>query len=141
MMVARASIQSNLEWRRYDLERADSFTAKYSVVQGAVYIGGAGEALAAVAFPVLFFERPIFTFGHELADNTWPVAGQFPVASASIAQWDIKVRPDTKQYWVGAELAICLTGPSDMRSHLHFRFSGQAFRNPVSADTNTTDTL
>ena len=139
-MVVRASIQSNLEWRRYDLERADAMTAKYSVVQGAVYIAGVGEALASVAFPLYFYERPIFTFGHELADNTWPVAGQFPVVSASVAQWDIKTRPDTKQHWVGAELAICLTGPTDMRSHLHFRFSGHGFRNPTATDTNTTDT-
>lgn len=134
------SIQQNLERRRTQLAQQDAMTVKYSVVEGDIPVTGAGETLATVRFPIQFTEKPMFTFGHELADNVWPIPGAYPMVSATVVSWTKIERSGSRQYWTGASVAIVIDGAA-AQSILHFHFSGRAFRNPAADPARTTDTL
>lgn len=139
--MPRATVQSTIERRRHQLEQADEMTVRHSSVEGWAAVDGAGEAVVDVKFPVLFCERPVFTFGHELSDNVWPTQGAFPTVSATVVTWSFVTRGPTKRYWDGARLAVVVGGPDGMHSLLHYSFAGKAFRNPVLPDTGTNEPI
>lgn len=139
--MARGSVQTSLERRRSQVEEYGNVAIKYSIVEGTIPLEGTGEAVTTVNFPIQFVEKPIFGFGHELEDNSWPESGTFPTASVTVVSWTVVARDESRKYFAGAEIALVVTGAEAMKSSVHFQFSGRAFRNPVVDAAGTVDTL
>jgi hypothetical protein len=128
------SLASATTRRGRSLESLAEQTVKNGMVHGFVEIDGTGEAMVDVTFPATFLEKPAFTFGFELADNTWPTDGAFPVYSASVITWVTSKRSNDRVYYLGARLGVVIFGVSDMRSILHYIAAGQKFTDPVNND-------
>lgn len=129
---------SPLESRRAAVGRIDAMGAKVHRVQGFLTVDGAGEAAVEVAFPVWFIERPLCTFGGEMAENESPEAGGFPTVSVVVLAWAFQDYPGGVRYYSGARLAVVTTGRDGHQMLVHWQAEGKALRNPVG-DTGTTD--
>lgn len=138
----RRSPQYALERRRQELERVDNSSIKHTVVTGTVKVKGSGEVTVDFDFPVQFVEKPTFTFGAELGMNHSPVAGSFPVSSATVVGWNLKEKSDQRKYYIGCTLAVVALGATDQRVLIHCVFQGKAFRSPGnSGASDIGDTL
>lgn len=101
----------------------------------------ASEASTDIDFPVVFAEKPVFTFGAELGPNHRPLAGQYPTMTACVAQWDTvgEVVGATEGRFVGARVVTVSTGQEGQVILLHYSFEGKAIRNPLSGVDNLGD--
>jgi hypothetical protein len=107
-------------------------------VQGFVNLASDGEHVVAISFPLSFMERPVFTYGLEMGDNTWFVQGDFPVHSATVGDWSI-MRPGGATLYTGAILGVVVIGAA--RSILHYSFEGRTFTVPTGTEMTVSTTL
>lgn len=107
-------------------------------VHGFIDLPTEGEVLVPVQFPLSFAEKPLFTYGLEMAENTWISSGSFPIHSATVTGWETQ-RPADSMLWVGATLGIVVIGA--MRSILHYSFEGCAFTSPVGTELSVSSPL
>lgn len=134
------------ERRRSDILRNIDTQATEHIVKGTTQINGAGEVTVNVAFPVVYIQAPIFTYGSELVPGNVLVEGKFPIVSAVIAYWDVR-QPDLGKYggpivthYRGAKLGCVISGPEDQQILLHWLFTGMAITNPVNSGSSTIGT-
>jgi hypothetical protein len=143
--VASSRISTGLQRvvaaRHNATERIEEQVVKNGSVHGFIDIEDYGETLVEVSFPVVFLEKPVFTYGHELADNVWPTDGSFPVASATVISWITRDYSGDRRFYTGANIGITIFGHKGMRSVLHYVFAGQIFTNPSVTDPTIGGTL
>lgn len=130
-----------LEERRGAVNRIEAMTGRVHRVQGFIDVEGAGETSYEVGFPVWFFERPLFTFGGEMADNEAPEAENFPTVSVVVLGWKKQEFDMNVSYWSGAYLGIVTTGRLGHRMTVHWQMEGKALRNPMAGASSTDVTL
>jgi hypothetical protein len=128
-----------MESRRDDVKRVDAMTVKVTRVSGYVLVVHdtdvtTAEASVDLTFPVVFTEKPVFTFGAELADNHRPLAGSYPTMSAVVSLWETvgEVTGATEGRYVGATVVTVSTGQAAQNIWLHYSFEGKAIRNPLN---------
>ena len=128
-----------VEHRRDDLTRINSMTVKPTRVSGYITIAhpsdiDSAEASVDLPFPVVFTEKPVFTYGAELGENHRALAGQYPTMSACVVLWDTvgAVEGATEGRYVGCTVATVSTGQAGQIIVLHYSFEGKAIRNPLS---------
>lgn len=131
------------ETRREDVRRIDAMTVKVTRVTGYVLIEhetdvAAAESSVDLQFPVVFTEKPVFTFGSELAENHRALATEYPTLSATVARWESKgeVIGATLGRFVGAHVVVVSTGQVGQHIWLHYSFEGKAIRNPITPMTD-----
>jgi len=113
---------------------------------GTFTVTGTGEATFVVTFPLIFMDKPIFTFGSELGPNQTLVAGSFPTASATVSQWTTKSGTLKVTYYIGATIVVVVTGPAGATGatgqsmQIHYNFTGRVFSPQPSTPINTTGT-
>lgn len=134
----RPPTSAPLEARRGAARRLEDLVGRFHTIEGFIDLNGAGEALLDVNFPVWFLEKPLFTFGGELAVDQVLTAGQFPTLSMLVQRWQMKDYPNNVSYFAGATLAIVITGPATQRLIGHWQVQAKALRNP-SGETVTVD--
>lgn len=139
-VAAAAQIRSSMEAadrrRRSVLDEKHGQIAGDGSVCGFVELSDVGEALVDVNFPYTFLEEPVPTFGYVFGASSWPEDGQFPLYGASVVQWTMNGR-----HYVGATLAISVSGSSGQEGKLSYRFEARSFANPVGGVTRVTDPL
>lgn len=98
----------------------------------------AGEGVAPVTFAFTFIEKPIFTFGSELAENQVAVAGAFPTCSMTVHNWVTK-KVGHATFWQGCTVGFVLTGTPATKFYVHYSFRGNTLTNssPAYNDTGT----
>lgn len=132
--------------RALDRHEARRATARNSdmdrtQVESRIKVRGSGETRTVIDFPVLFSEKPIFTFGGELTGNSTPEATNYPVISVMVIGWKTIERSDQRTYYAGCEVAIVTLGKENQRVIAHCLFEGMAFRDPTVGSTSLTDPI
>jgi hypothetical protein len=125
------SMQRAIRDQRNYVETMAEQTIRDGHVHGFIELASAGEFVASVRFPISFMEKPLFTYGLEMGDNTWLAQGDFPIHSATVTSYSIQ-RPADSQIYVGASLAIVVIGAA--RSFLHYSFEGRTFTVPTGTE-------
>jgi hypothetical protein len=98
---------------------------KNGSVHGFAEIRGSGESLVDLSFPIDFLEKPLFTAGLELGDNTWPTSRQFPMWSATIVDWVEVDDGESAPLHTGATVAVVTNNVGDGIVILHYSFAGR----------------
>lgn len=130
------TFQRASEQRRADIAQTDRASIKQTTVFGIVRVKGSGEVLVDFDFPIEFVEKPFFTFGADLASNHAPVAGSFPVHSATVSKWKLLEKSEQRRYYVGCTLAIVALGADRQKVNINCVFQGKAFRSPTSSQSD-----
>lgn len=128
-----------METRRDDITRVRGMEVKVTRVTGYVLLSHGDDVTSAEAsielpFPVVFSEKPVFTYGAELDTNHRPVAEAYPTLNACVVNWDVvgEVEGATEGRYVGATVVTVTTGTAGQSIWLHYSFEGKAIRNPLS---------
>lgn len=129
--MRRNDVGSALELRRGEVERQTAAQAQYFKVSGEIEINGSGEATISVAFPVLFVDKPSFSFGAELGAGEPLAAGNLPTGSLCVAQWGEQARDDGTIIYSGATFAVVSTGPPGQTMILQWHMEGIGLRGPT----------
>lgn len=118
-------------------ERAQELAAGVHKVSGFIKLPtGAGEHIVPVDFPVMFFQKPSFSFGAELAPNSPIHNGRLPTVSAVVKDWKYGTRPDTGlRDYVGASFIIVTTGVPDQLLIFHYQLEGPGILVPAGTPT------
>lgn len=111
------------------------------VVECAIKVAGSGEVSTPVVFPVVFAEKPVPSFGHELDVNQSPEATNFPVCSVTVLSWKTRDMSEQRTFYTGAQLGIVTLGRERMRSIVHVTFRGLAFRDPTVGVVGLNETI
>lgn len=139
---SRPPTPAPLEARRGVTSRLDAITGKVHRIQGFFTLtlqgDGGGEATHDVNFPVWFLERPLFTFGFEMATDQVLTAGKYPTLSLGVLRWAKKDYPAGVSYFSGATLVVVAGGVDGQVMLVHWQVEGKALRNP-SGETTTAD--
>lgn len=125
-------IVRGLQQQKADLEQ-------FQDIGGGVYtckffcpIKPAGEAVTQIKFPVRYVEKPLMTFGFEMAPNQILTPGKYPTACASVHSWKYGRRQDYgAKYYDGCTLVLVTTGDNALSGIFHINFNGKAMRNPA----------
>lgn len=125
------SMQRAIRDQRTYVETMAEQTIRDGHVHGFVELASDGEFVATVKFPISFAEKPLFTYGLEMGDNTWLAQGDFPIHSATVARYDTQ-RPADSTLYVGATLGIVVVGAR--RGVLHYSFEGRTFTVPTGTE-------
>jgi hypothetical protein len=133
-----ASMQRAIRDQRQYVETLAEQAIRDGHVHGFIDLPSDGEVLVSVQFPLSFMERPLFTYGLEMAENAWIAYGSFPIHSATVTGWTIR-RPSDLDLWVGATIGIVTVGA--MRSILHYSFEGRVFTLPVGTEQTASTPL
>lgn len=128
-----ATLQRTLHREQAYTETLATQRVRNGIALGFIDLDAAGEAVAHVQFPMMFSERPVFTFGLELGENAYVVPGDFPLATATVLGWTIRNEALTTLY-TGADLAIAITGGIG-KLVCHYQFQARSFTNPTSTVT------
>lgn len=120
-------VQSSVD-RERSLKQQRSTQIQLTRVTGTIQTTGVGEAVVDVAFPVMFAEKPAFSFGGELGDNQPLVDASFPTVSAVVHSW--VTEGEVVLRYKGAKVAIVTTGPAAMLMSVLVHFEAKAFQNP-----------
>lgn len=102
---------------------------QHGIATGFVDLAGPGESTVEIAFPQIFAEKPVFTFGFELGPSSWIETGDFPVGTAVVTRWQNRQLNDMPT-WVGAKLAVVLVGIKGP-AVLHYDFKAKALATPT----------
>jgi hypothetical protein len=132
------SMQRAIRYQRAYVETMAEQNIRDGHVHGFIQLASAGELVATVNFPIAFLERPLFTYGLEMGDNTSFAQGDFPIHSATVAGWNF-LRPADSTLYVGATLGIVVFGAQ--RSILHYSFEGQTFTVPTGTELSVGTSL
>lgn len=129
-----------IEARRDDISRVRQMEVKVTRVTGYVLISHEDEVTSAEAsvdlpFPVVFTEKPVFTYGSELDANHRPLAGEYPTFSATVVNWDTvgALAGATEGRYTAATVVVVTSGQAGQAIWLHYSFEGKAIRNPLSS--------
>lgn len=102
---------------------------------GFIEFDGVGELLVPVTFPLTFTQKPSFSFGGELRENSPIQNGNLPTVSGNAVTWRYKTNPQTGQrLYSGTSFAIVTTGHPDQLFCFHYQLEGPAIR-----DTNPSE--
>jgi hypothetical protein len=100
----------------------------------------AAEATFDVSFWNTYTEQPCFTSGMALDSSSSLVVGQFPTCTATVYNWDTLAPPnilpgaDPSLFsYVGASLAVVVSGSSNQVIWVHYSFVGQGLSIPAPA--------
>jgi hypothetical protein len=126
-----STIQRAIRDQRTYVETMAEQTIRDGHVHGFIELASSGEFVATVKFPISFGEKPLFTYGLELGDNTWLTEGDFPIHAATVASYATQ-RPADSTLYVGATLGIVVVGAP--RSVLHYSFEGRTFTVPTGTE-------
>lgn len=110
-------------------------------VEARVDVRGSGESRVTIDFPVIYSEKPIFTFGGELDLNQTPEETNFPVISVMVLTWDTIEKSDQRTFYRGCEVGIVCLGKERQRAIAHCVFEGMAFRDPTIGDSRVQGTI
>lgn len=124
-------ISSAFEVRRGEVERMGNSEAQPTKVFGEIQANGTGECAVTVAFPVLFVNKPLFSWGSELGPGQPTVSGSFPACSTSVLQWSEGVRDDGTVIYSGATFGIITSGPDGQVMIVQWHMEGVALTGPV----------
>jgi hypothetical protein len=133
-----SAMQRTIRNQRNYVETLAEQATRDGHVHGFITLPADGEVVVTVAFPISFMEKPLFTYGLEMDDNTWIAQGSFPIHSATVIAWSTR-KPSDSTLWVGASLGIVTVGA--MRSILHYSFEGGTFTSPVGTEPSVSSTL
>lgn len=133
-----ASMQKAIRDQRNYVESLAQQATRDGHVHGFIALPADGESMVSVSFPLSFMEKPLFTYGLEMAENTWIGYGSFPIHSATVTNWKIQ-KPADSTLWIGATLGIVTIGA--MRSILHYSFEGRTFTSPVGTELSVSSPL
>lgn len=114
-----------------DAQSKQDFVSRPYVVHGQFLMENAGELLRDLSFPIMFIEKPLFTFGGALEDNQAIEDGNFPTVSAVVVRWNVELRGDQTYLYRGCSLAAVTTGVSDQRMWINWNFTGIGLTNPT----------
>lgn len=128
-----ASMQRAIRDQRNYVETMEEQVVRDGNVLGFLSLPTDGEVLVSIKFSLSFLEKPLFTYGLEMAENTWVTEGNFPIHSATVTDW-ATLQPGDTTLWTGATLAIVTIGA--MRSTLHYSFQGRTITAPVGTETS-----
>ena len=124
---------NNYDKRRWEVERINNQGSKLQVLSGHTLVSGSGEIEVSLDFPITFIDKPGFTFGGELDEGSPTVTGSLPTVSAVVSGWETVDKANSVgYYYVGANVIIVVTGSSDQKILVHWRFEGNAMTNPIS---------
>lgn len=117
--------------QQYDArERLKSVAAQEYTVRGRFFAEGIGEFKADVNFPCTYYEKPILFAGAvELEGEDIARYEHFPFAEVGVVGWKTRASADSGQlsrYYVGAYLAIRVTGATNQRAWVPYKFEGKA---------------
>lgn len=141
MPAPGADLRRTLEGRRRQLVTARTSDMARTQVEARVNTVGSGETRATIEFPVLFSRKPIMTFGGELASGSSAEAGNYPVISVMVDEWDTVRKADQRTYYRGCDVLIVALGKERQRVTANVLFEGMAFRDPTVGDTGLTDPI
>lgn len=138
-----SDLRRALEARERQRSLADTPLMKRTQVEVHVDVRRAGETRAEVRFPVIFAEKPIFTFGGELEVGSTAEETNYPVISVMVDgnAWKTIEKSDQRTYYTGCELLIVCLGKEAQRAVAHCLFEGMAFRDPTVGDTRVGGTI
>lgn len=139
--AAGRALQGMMAQRRNYVENLVEQSVRNGQLQGFVQLDGSGETDVQILFPMEFLEKPIFTYGHEMAPNQAAQRGAFPIASATVLNWITRKTPGENEVYVGAHVGVVVLGPPEMISILHYSFQGQSFSGPSGNNTTVTGRL
>ena len=120
-----------LEARQNDRNLAQNSLMSRTQVEARVDVHGSGESRVEIRFPVIFSEKPIFTFGGELALGSTPEETAYPVISVMVLTWTTIDKSDQRTYYTGCEVGVVCLGKERQRAIAHCLFEGMAFRDPT----------
>jgi hypothetical protein len=130
-MARDASISSAFEKRRGEVERVGNAQAQVFRVTGEIEVDGAGEATVSVAFPVLFVDKPDYSFGPELGPGQPIIAGQLPECTMTVLQWNERIRDDGTIIYAGATFGAVTYGLPTQVMIVQWHMEGVALRGPT----------
>jgi hypothetical protein len=122
------------ERRRGDVEQVNNAGAQYFKVSGIIEVIGPGEATISISFPVLFVDKPAFSYGPEVGSGQPTTIGNLPKCSVVVIAWDERVRNDGSVIYVGVQYAILTEGPADQVLFLQWHMEGVGLRDPIDED-------
>lgn len=131
-----SALASDAQARQRYFEAQAERDVKNGAVQGFVEVAGIGELFVGIEFPLTFAQKPLFTYGSEVAANTVLESGNFPVVSATVYRWFTVTDSTEAPFYTGATLAVCVFGPATLVSTLHYSFAGVSFSKPDASFTD-----
>jgi len=134
-----ARLAQALEQRRGVVERGQALASRVHRLQGFLDLVGTGVATFDIAFPVRFLEMPAMTSGFSLADGEVVDVFSMPSVSIGVASWKLLRPIATVTYWVGATLAITVTGRNAQKLTAHWQAEGKCLRGPTTDSTGSVD--
>lgn len=123
-----------IETRRGEVERIHAAGAQYFKVSGEIQVIDPGETAIIVNFPVIFVDKPAFSFGPTLDDGQPIQIGSLPTCSVVVISWQERIRDDDTVLYVGAQFAIVTTGPENQVMLVQWHMEGIGLRGPVNED-------
>src|SRR5690606_6232292 len=125
-------LQTRMAHKSSNQAQADEFASRVFTVSGERLVDGIGEVVVDVNFPVSFTQKPLMQYGSELDANQTVSDGSFPTVGVTVLRYNIK-RGDLDQlYYIGATLAISITGSSSQKTWLHYHVSGKGITNSIT---------
>ncbi len=114
------------------MERQANSEAQPTIVTGEIQVNGTGEGAVTVSFPVLFVNKPYFSWGSELGPGQPTVSGSFPACSMSVLQWSEQMRDDGTVIYAGATFGTVTSGPIGQVMIVQWHMEGTALTGPTS---------
>ena len=106
------------------------FAAGPTRISGEFPFQGAGEGKVDVVFPVMFTEKPMFTFGAEIPDGQTIASGAYPTISACVAEWKMLERPPITRLYYGCSVLVVVGGYQSQKLLVHWNLEATALTNP-----------
>lgn len=135
------AIANNLRRRQAALaatkDRLSSQAGRVHTISGLFYVMGTGEATQEIKFPVRYVERPVCTFGAEVAPDSNITDGGFPTYSVTVGGWELEEINAAQILYVGATLFIVTAGAIGQNLWIHWSARGRAITSPYSITPNT----
>lgn len=115
-----------LESRRSEVEKIQESFVRVNRIQGWIKVSGVGELVVPITWPVWFIERPSFNPGYELDEASPLDTGDFPQWSFTVSAWEKTTAGEIGEYWVGADLALVISGNPEQIGWVHWAMEGKA---------------
>lgn len=126
-------LAAQLDSRRVKVGQATDIGAGVYRFSNYFAVDNPGEALQPMPFPVVFTEKPCYSWGAEVADGSKVASGNFPVAVAMVATWHARRNEDTGTLWyLGCTIAVVSSGTDLQTLLIGCHFEGRAPRQPMA---------
>ncbi len=135
-MSAHWPVGRVLDDRRAAAQMDEAAGGDVYVSYGDVTLGGVGESVVKVRFPVRYMGYPFVSATLDLGDNPIVQRGRYPTCSAVVSGWKLGARATTgERYYEGVTLLVVTSGPADNRPMLRWRAEGLALTGPAGRAT------